>query len=59
MKHYKVIKKDTQEEVWKGIADSKWEALERGYSKQYFINPKIKRTNLIVKALINNNLNKF
>ena len=59
MKHYKVIKKDTKEEVWKGIADSKWEALDRGYSKQYFINPKIKRTNLIVKALINNNLNKF
>ena len=51
MKYYKVIKKDTKEEVWKGIADSKWEALERGYSKQYFINPKIKRTNLIVKAL--------
>jgi hypothetical protein len=59
MKHYKVIKKDTKEEVWKGIADSKWEALERGYSKHYFINPKIKRANLVVKILKHNSLKKF
>ncbi len=53
MKHYKVINKDTKEEVWRGIADSKWEALDRGYSKMIFINPCTNRKDLIVKLLTN------
>ena len=57
MKHYKVIKKDTKEEVWRGIADSKWEAHERAYMKMIF--EITERKNLIVKVLINRKLNKF
>ena len=58
MKHYKVIKKDTKEEIWRGIADSKWEAVERGFTKQFFINPKTRRNSLTAKALTNNKLNR-
>ena len=57
MKHYKVIKKDTKDEVWRGIADSKWEAHERAYMKMIF--EITERKNLIVKVLINRKLNKF
>jgi|TARA_R110002020_G_scaffold70385_8_gene182661 hypothetical protein len=53
MKYYKVIKKDTKEEVWRGVADSKWEALERGFSKHFFINPKTRRINLVARILTN------
>jgi hypothetical protein len=53
MKHYKVIKKDTKEEVWRGIAHSKWEALDRGHTKQLWVNPRARRSSLLVKILTN------
>ena len=36
MKHYKVVNKQNNKEVWRGIADSKYEAHERAYMKMIF-----------------------
>ena len=59
MKHYKVVNKQNNKEVWRGIAYSKWEALDRGYTKMIFSNPIVERKNLTVKVLSNRKLNKF
>ncbi len=57
MKHYKVVNKQSNKEVWRGVADSKYEAHERAYMKMIF--EITERKNLIVKVLSNRKLNKF